>query len=62
MVRGNAPFALVPPPEKHRHQGIGQHIPDGDPRPQVTAADPSAWQIRRKPILSDLINEYERAA
>jgi putative transposase len=44
------------------HQGIGQRIPDGDPRPRVTAADPSTWQIRRKPVLSGLINEYERAA
>ena len=43
-------------------QGIGQRIPDGDPRPRVTAADPSTWQIRRKPVLSGLINEYERAA
>jgi Integrase core domain len=31
------------------HQSIGQRIPDGDPRPRVTAADPSTWQIRRKP-------------
>ena len=23
------------------HQGIGQRIPDGDPRPRVTAADPA---------------------
>jgi putative transposase len=44
------------------HQGIGQRIPDGDPRSRVTAADPSTWQIRRKPVLSGLINEYERAA
>ena len=44
------------------HQGIGQRIPDSDPRPHVTAADPSTWQIRRKPVLSGLINEYERAA
>jgi len=44
------------------HQGIGQRIPDGDPRPRVTAADPGACQIRRKPVLGGLINEYERAA
>ena len=28
----------------------------------VTAADPGTCQIRRKPVLSGLINEYERAA
>jgi transposase InsO family protein len=44
------------------HQGIGQRVPDGDPRPRVTEADPSTWQIRRKPVLSGLIHEYERAA
>ena len=44
------------------HQGIGQRVPGGDPAPRVTAADPGTCQIRRKPILSGLINEYERAA
>ena len=39
------------------HQGIGQHVPDGDPGPRVIAADPGTCQIRRKPILSGLINE-----
>jgi len=43
------------------HQGIGQRVPGADPGPRVTAADPSTWQIRRKPVLSGLINEYERA-
>ena len=44
------------------HQGTGQRVPDGDPGPRVVAADPGTSQIRRKPILSGLINEYERAA
>jgi transposase InsO family protein len=44
------------------HQGIGQRVPDPDPAPRVTAADPGSCQIRRKPVLSGLINEYERAA
>jgi putative transposase len=44
------------------HQGIDQRIPGVDPSPCVTAADPDTWQIRRKPVLSGLINEYERAA
>ena len=44
------------------HQGIGQRIPDHGPAPRVTAADPGTCQIRRKPVLSGLINEYERAA
>ena len=44
------------------HQGLGQRVPDPGPAPRVTAADPGTCQIRRKPILSGLINEYERAA
>ena len=44
------------------HQGIGQRVPDHGPGPRVTAADPGTWQIRRKPVLSGLINEYEQAA
>ena len=44
------------------HQGIGQRIPDANPAPRGTAANLGAWQIRRKPVLSGLINEYERAA
>jgi putative transposase len=45
------------------HQGIAQHIPDdepGAPRATVTGAGPQ--QIRRKPVLGGLINEYARAA
>ena len=44
------------------HQGIGQRVPDPDPAPRVPAADPGSCQIRRKPVLGGLINEYERAA
>jgi len=44
------------------HQGIDQRVPDPGPAPRVIAADPGACQIRRKPVLSGLINEYERAA
>ena len=44
------------------HQGIGQRIPDYDSAPRVTATDPGTCQIRRKPVLDGLINEYERAA
>jgi putative transposase len=44
------------------HQGIGQRVPGADPGPRITTADPGACQIRRKPVLSGLINEYERAA
>ena len=44
------------------HQGIGQRIPGADPCPRVTAAHLGTCQIRRKPVLSGLINEYERAA
>jgi len=41
------------------HQGIAQRVPD---RPRVTAASLDARRIRRKPILSGLINEYTQAA
>ena len=46
------------------HQGVGQRIPDSAHHPpRVTAAGgPATWQIRRKPVLSGLINEYQRAA
>jgi hypothetical protein len=45
------------------HQGIGQRIPDAEHHSRrVAAARPETWQIRRKPILSGLINEYERTA
>ena len=44
------------------HQGLGQRVPDDDISPRVTAANSGSWQIRRKPVLSGLINEYERAA
>ncbi len=45
------------------HQGIAQHVPDDvhdGPRASVTNID--AQQIRRKPILGGLINEYTHAA
>src|SRR5215831_2499689 len=43
------------------HQGIGQRIPDSDYHPpRVIAGDFRIRQIRRKPVLSGLINEYVR--
>ncbi len=45
------------------HQGISQRVPDTEqhaPRTITTAFD--SHQIRRKPVLSGLINEYTRAA
>jgi putative transposase len=45
------------------HQGITQRIPDSEHQaPRVPAADFGAHGIRRKPVLSGLINEYIRAA
>jgi transposase InsO family protein len=44
------------------HQGLHQCIPDPDRPPGIIPADLSTRQIRRKPVLSGLINEYERAA
>jgi putative transposase len=43
------------------HQGIGQRMPGNDPDPRVIATGPGTWQIRRQPVLSGLINEYEHA-
>jgi putative transposase len=45
------------------HQGIAQHVPDGErdvPRAAVTDLD--TQQIRRKSVLGGLINEYTHAA
>ena len=45
------------------HQGIGQRVPDAEYHPPcITVGDFHAHQIRRKPVLSGLINEYMRAA
>jgi putative transposase len=45
------------------HQGIGQRIPDSAHHPpRVITEDFRTRQIRRKPVLSGLINEYERVA
>jgi putative transposase len=45
------------------HQGIDQRIPGSEHRtPRVAAADLDTRQIRRKPVLNGLINEYEQAA
>jgi putative transposase len=46
-----------------RHQGTAQRVPDSQYHPpRVTAAELDARQIRRKPVLSGLINESVRAA
>ena len=45
------------------HQGIAQHIPGRlHDMPRITVTDLDTHRIRRKPILSGLINEYIRAA
>ncbi|PZR83926.1 MAG: integrase [Candidatus Aeolococcus gillhamiae] len=45
------------------HQGIDQRVPDTEHHaPRVITAAFDTYQIRRKPVLSGLINEYTRAA
>jgi putative transposase len=45
------------------HQGIAQHVPDSErDAHRVAVTDIGAQQIRRKPILNGLINEYTHAA
>jgi len=44
------------------HQGIAQRVPDGGDDDHLTVADLDRERIRRKPVLSGLINEYSRAA
>ena len=45
------------------HQGIAEHVPaeERDAHP-ATVTDIDMRQIRRKPVLNGLINEYTRAA
>jgi putative transposase len=42
------------------HQGIAQRVPDDGPCAAMTGID--TQQIRRKPVLGGLINEYTHAA
>jgi transposase InsO family protein len=45
------------------HQGIAQHIPDGDhDGGLLTVPDLDRERIHRKPVLGGLINEYSWAA
>ena len=45
------------------HQGIAQRVPDDEPdTAHATPADIDRQQIRRKPVLGGLINEYTHAA
>jgi putative transposase len=46
-----------------RHQGIAQRVPDEEPdAARATVTDIDRQQIRRKPVLGGLINEYTHAA
>jgi len=45
------------------HQGIGQRTPGDEPdAPRATVTNVERRQIRRKPVLGGLINEYTHAA
>jgi putative transposase len=46
----------------HRpHQSLGQRSPDIDPAVPAPIIDLASTQIRRRPVLGGLINEYEAA-
>ena len=45
------------------HQGIAQHVPDDElDAARITVMNVGRQQIRRKPVLDGLINEYTHAA
>jgi transposase InsO family protein len=45
------------------HQGIAQRVPDAEPdAPRAAVSGIDTEQIRRKPVLGGLINEYTHAA
>ena len=45
------------------HQGMAQRVPGDEPdAPRATVTGIDTQQIRRKPILGGLINEYTHAA
>jgi hypothetical protein len=45
------------------HQGIAQRVPDDEgAAPRATVTDIDTRQIRRKPVLDGLINEYTHVA
>ena len=45
------------------HQGIARRVPDDESdAPRATVTDIDTRQIRRKPVLGGLINEYTYAA
>jgi putative transposase len=45
------------------HQGIAQHVPDDEPDAvRTTMINVGRQQIRRKPVLGGLVNEYAHAA
>ena len=69
LILGEAHLRAVPTEYQEHynsarpHQGIGQRVPDAEHLPPcLTTGHFHAHQIRRKPVLSGLINEYMRAA
>jgi putative transposase len=44
------------------HHGIAQHVPDERDAPRAGVTNIDTQQIRRKPVLGGLINEYTHAA
>jgi hypothetical protein len=61
--RGDPGVRLLHGRPARPHQGIAQRVPgDGRDAPRATVINIDRQQIRRKPVLGGLINEYTHAA
>jgi hypothetical protein len=61
--RGDSGVRLLHGRPARPHQGIAQRVPgDGRDAPRATVTNIDRQQIRRKPVLGGLINEYTHAA
>ena len=62
LVMGYGPLLPGVDGPARPHQGIAQHVPDGERDRRIAPTDLDSERIRRKSVLYGLINEYTRAA